>query len=142
MSRGHAQYLSLPTLLVAPQLSAHQANRYCGLNLSLLTSQLCTDHLLEQKCHSKPFQASHQGRNLGCNSCPWSSAQYRWISSIKKYQQSPQQKMQVLSCVEEKNESEFGILCIIHQTATRPAMKPPPRTQCWEYSLSSKFFSS
>lgn len=49
MSRGHAEYPSLSTLLVELQLSAHQANKYWGLSLSLLRSQLCKDNLLKQK---------------------------------------------------------------------------------------------
>lgn len=44
-------------LLVASQLSAHQANKYSSLNISLQRSQLYTDNLLKQKASKVTFQA-------------------------------------------------------------------------------------
>lgn len=89
------------------------------VSISPFSFPLCTDNLLKQKAskgvssHCKP----------GIQAVTWdvivvfqSSAKYRWISSTRKYQQ----KMQVLSPVEEKMEFELWNLMFCALSTKQP----------------------
>lgn len=61
------------------------------------------------------LQASHPGVTQDVTAVLQSSAKYRWISSIRKYQQKPHQKMKVLNPIEEKRKCEiWNLMFCVH----------------------------
>lgn len=119
------------------------ANKYSGLNLSLLRSQFCTDNLLEQKAikgarwHSRPvIQAGtwdvEQPSLLLCT--------VQMDQQHQKVPTEPPTENVSLQLCEEKTESDFWILCIIYQPATRPAMKTPQNPVLGIRPLQQVFF--
>lgn len=82
-----------------------------------------------------PFQAS----NLGCATAVLGPLHSTGGSAASKNTKKLHQKMQFFSCVEKK-ESEFGILCIIHQIATTPAMKTSPEPSVGNTASPASFY--